>query len=96
MKLFIRKILGFLSNIYPGAWGYSCCGRCGITWRFVVGHSTDVGDGGGMFPLCEHCWKELSIKQRLPYYSALYDSWCISGSSRHSWSDIQDAVLRGG
>ena len=26
----------------------------------------------GCFPLCESCWKELTIEQRLPFYHALY------------------------
>ncbi len=96
MKLLIRKLIGFFVKLYPGSWGYSDCERCGRTWNIAREHSTDLGDGGGMFALCEYCWNELTPQERLPYYLRVYNSWARWGGGRHSWSTIENAVIKGG
>ena len=90
MDLKLRQILGKISQVISPA--YSCCGRCGITWNFVENHSTMITQSTGMFPLCEDCWSELAIKERLPYYKALYNKW---GSGKQDWDNIEKAVLAG-
>lgn len=56
--------------------GYSWCGRCGLPWRFVEGHTTwykrfpEERGRSGCFPLCESCWTILGTAEaRLPYYA---------------------------
>ena len=71
--------------------GYSHCGKCRTNWMFVDGHSTTVpGTGGGMFPLCEQCWGELTPEQRLPYYRAVYNGW--GDHQPFTWAQLESAV----
>lgn len=50
------------------------CQRCGISWKWVEGHTTKLPDGSGVFPLCELCWSSLTPQDRVPYYLRLWDS----------------------
>lgn len=103
-NLFLRKFAGFFARlVFPM---YSACGRCGMPWRVTMRHSTRVNEGGGMFPLCESCWKELTPQERIPYYKQLYDSWLktypltlpdgtpVSGPNM-TWEEVEAAVLAG-
>jgi hypothetical protein len=47
---------------------FSSCQRCGISWKWVNSHSTRTGPDCGVAPLCEKCWRELTPKQRVPFY----------------------------
>ncbi len=69
--------------------GSSWCGRCGRPWTVRPGkgteftlknHATDYGQGSACFPLCESCWSQLTIDERLPYYVALVNEWERIGS----------------
>ena len=73
MKLWLRKIIGDISkDLFPV---YSGCGRCKRTWNVCKSHATDYSEGQGCFVLCEECWTELSIEERLPYYEDLIFLW---------------------
>jgi len=92
----IGKISQFISP------GYSYCGKCHTTWNFVQGHTTKYNDACGMFPLCEACWKELTPKQRLPYYKDLWDSWQRDSITYNypaypseAWEMVEKNVLAG-
>lgn len=87
-KLRIGRLSSFLAP------GYGACARCHTNWHYVEGHSTMVTDGRGCFPLCEHCWAELSPSQRVPYYRDLWDKWQSQGSeAEYDWPTMQRAVL---
>ena len=73
MKLKLRKLFGKLLQFF--AFGYSTCGRCNIPWKFVKNHVTFFEKNRGCFSLCESCWQELSIKERLPFYYDLINKW---------------------
>ena len=100
--LWLRKIAGFLARlIFPL---YSACGRCGMPCRVTKTHVTRVNEGGGMFPLCESCWKDMTPQERLPYYRKLYESWLRpvilpdgtkSKMTNMTWEEIEIAVLAG-
>lgn len=80
--------------------GYSSCGRCGMPWAVVEGHSTLYSERWGMFPLCVECWTELGTPDaRLPFYRALYESHKQDGEmdddTYHNWSLIEAAVMSG-
>jgi hypothetical protein len=49
------------------------------------------------FPLCQHCWSELSPQKRIPFYKMLYNEWLKQGSPEilQTWEDIKASVLRG-
>ena len=55
--------------------GYSHCFRCKRPWRFVVPHSTIYDRQRGCFPLCEKCWGEITIDERIPFYEKLICEW---------------------
>lgn len=74
------------------AWGYSWCGRCETPWRFVQGHSTSYTEGRACFPLCEKCWSDLTINERLPYYRELWEKW---DEGYAEWENIRAAVEQG-
>lgn len=94
-KLGINARLGPASRLL--APGYSWCGRCRTSWRFVEGHSTNYTEHRGCFPLCEACWSELTPEQRLPFYRDLWQSWQADGSDKEPdvWNQIESAVLAG-
>lgn len=78
--------------------GYSACGKCHTTWRFVKDHTTPYSQMGAMFPLCEQCWHELTPDERLPFYRDLWDLWNSYSFPDYippPWSDIEAAVLAG-
>jgi len=91
--LAIRKVLGCCTQLFAPGWG--TCLRCRWPWRFVEGHSTYIGNGSGMFPLCEQCWEQLSCADRLPYYRQLFYAWDPEGRARvtSDWLSILKAVM---
>ncbi len=103
IALFFRSIAGFFARLVSPM--YSACGRCGMPLNVTKHHSTDVNESGGMFPLCEKCWNDLTPQDRLPYYKKLYDSWVMTmplylpdGSQpkvNMTWEEIEAAVLAG-
>ena len=94
-ELYLRRALGFISKIFSP--GYSFCMRCGITWKFVKGHSTSFTKTDGCFPLCEYCWNILETPEnRLPYYKRLFNEWKQWGEqSIEKWDEIKKAILEG-
>lgn len=97
-SLSARKAVGLVSRaVYLN---YSACGRCNRSWALVEGHSTpvDFSTGGhGCFPLCETCWSELTIEERLPYYHELFRYWKSIGSEKtqEDWENMRIAVEMG-
>lgn len=90
--------------------GYSTCMRCLRPWKYVEGHSTQYTEVRGCFPLCEGCWSDLSVEERLPYYRRLVEEWAadmthVTPSEREErfrelfdddWPAIRQAVEAGG
>jgi hypothetical protein len=71
--------------------GFGFCGRCGLPWRFVEGHSTTYQQGRACFPLCESCWELLATAEaRMPYYRSLvFETWC----DPDRWPDVESGVV---
>jgi len=89
----IRKMLGYISRILSPGFGW--CRRCGISWKFVDGHSTMYTESSGCFPLCKRCWVELDTAvNRFPYYKELYKDWEKYGDPGITWHEICTALLR--
>lgn len=97
-RLFFRRLIGGITHrVYPQ---YSTCGRCGRPWNVAKPHYTNyqrsiTGGGAGCFPLCEPCWGELTIGERIPYYKSLWNLWLESPPMNETWEDILDAVREG-
>lgn len=104
-SLWCRKVVGAISQIVKPF--QSECGRCGRTWAFADEHMTwyEPRDctvkrperGSGCFPLCETCWSELTIEERLPYYQELFLYWKSIGSAKtqEDWENMRIAVEMG-
>ncbi len=83
-------------NAVGRAKGYGGCHRCGGTWDYTQEHITHYGDEGrGCFPLCEACWSELTIEDRLPYYRGLWERWESGGEGYADWGQIEASVRMG-
>lgn len=77
--------------------GLGGCLRCKTTWAWVSEHVTQYTAGASCFPLCEQCWKELSSRDRLPYYERLWEIWMEQGAAKAEdvWVQIETAVMLG-
>jgi hypothetical protein len=84
----LRQIFGWISRVLSP--GYSGCLRCGMSWLFTRHHITRYSFFAGCFPLCEHCWRKLTVDQRLRYYHGLvFEEW----DEPDLWDKIRDAVI---
>jgi hypothetical protein len=78
--------------------GYGRCRYCQRNWTICEPHSTPYQFTAGIpmracFPLCEECWQELSIDERLPYYHELWRAW--GTRDEDTWHMIEEAVRKG-
>jgi len=101
LPLSIKKFIGKIARrYYPN---YSYCYRCGRPWKICKAHSTMYSDNVGCFPLCESCWKSLSINNRIRYYFKLWRSWSENTTEdtyngtpwNVLWDQIHAAVKKG-
>lgn len=85
--------IGKISRLVSPGWG--SCYRCYTTWNFVKSHITSINHTSGCFPLCEKCWAELSVYERIPFYKQLYDSWKTRGcGASYPFEVMRIAVLK--
>lgn len=89
--------IGRVGKLFAPSYGW--CLRCQTPWAFVPYHSTDWGSKG-CIALCEKCWHELSLHQRLPYYRQLVEQWHERPDLRElsfeaEWQLVERAVLDG-
>jgi hypothetical protein len=74
IRLLIASFV-FMLNAIGRALGTGDCLRCHRNWMWVQHHTTDYG-GGGCFPLCERCWRQLKTAEaRWPFYMRLFGEW---------------------
>ena len=95
MRLKVRRFIGFIARFfYPG---FSTCGRCSRPWPVCTGHDTPITQNSSCFPLCEDCWQELTVENRLPYYAALFRDWqrFSDDDNGESWAKVKENVLAG-
>jgi len=91
MDKLLKRIRGvFLQFLAPA---YGSCGRCWTPWKYTKGHCTNFNNGGGGFPLCEDCWRLLTVGERLPYYRKLWKDWEKDGYIDYTWEEIENAVI---
>lgn len=88
----INMRIGKISQFIFMSYGY--CLHCGTTWNLVESHVTQYTESMGCFPLCEKCWSELNITQRLNYYYQLINQWEDKDDNRKD--NIIKAVKIGG
>ena len=101
MNLNLRRVIGNISEF--AFTDYGSCSRCSRTWNICTPHVTSyLRDTYGCFCLCEECWSELSIEERLPHYNKLFLRWksygdqdCHGMQWLEVWGRIQSAVKNG-
>jgi len=95
MSFALRRSLGFLLPHF----GYARCPRCRRPWYAAKRHNTWYGQGSGFcFVLCESCWQEISLSERLWYYESSWDRWMRETrkpDNLPSWTELKVAVLGG-
>lgn len=85
----IRRLIGKILNpLFPG-WGW--CYNCERKWAICKTHTTQYTEWNSCFPLCESCWKELTPKERLPFYERLVKEWVKSYENQNI--EISDIVI---
>lgn len=98
-----RRIRARFTNwLHPG-WGR--CKRCNLNWHDAPGHTTtylrDETGGSGIFAICQQCWQECSIEERIPYYRLLWvdqQRWVSETEQAdhiEKWRLIESAVRQG-
>lgn len=90
LRLFRRIIMAWLLNRFHR--GLGTCLHCSRNWAICKGHITHFTEDRGVFPLCEDCWKDLSITERLFYYYAL---WWLQEADEKQWHLVERAVKEG-
>lgn len=82
--------IGRLSDLL--APGYGHCDRCRTNWYFVQPRPVRVTDRYGAFTLCQKCWNETTVKERLAYHEAAYRAhWRDAG--HFSLEQLREAVM---
>lgn len=96
MDLRDRKILGLTVRLTNATLGlhYSHCSHCERPWNICKGHDTKWNERNSCFPLCEDCWSELTVEERLPHYVRLWSEWKTDDC--RLLAKIVTAVMRGG
>ena len=66
------------------AHGYSDCKRCHTPWFFVEPRVVDFTPSFGGFALCEKCWAESSLGERLAFNEECWrECWHQSDNYTH-------------
>jgi hypothetical protein len=68
---------------------YSTCKRCGMPWGCVRPHSVALSVNRGCFAICEDCWGETDVNERLIYFATAHAMHWPS----KDWADVRAAVL---
>lgn len=60
----------------------------------TLGYVTEIRSGWGCFPLCETCWKALTIEERLPYYKSMIEDWRAYAIRTNDHVYLRDLVTK--
>ena len=91
----MKSLLQRVGRALPSL-GDSRCLRCATPWWATEAHHTMYDECRGCFPLCDACWSELSIEERVPYYGKLCEEWARQEpSNRERARLVINAVLEG-
>ena len=96
-SLKIRKFIAPIINLLVPVFGlppWSVCPSCGIAQHVVPFHSVQYDEGYGSSIICEACWRDISMSEKLNIYKQRWtkvykdrqDSWA------YSWEEIEKAI----
>jgi hypothetical protein len=97
--------IGRLSRLWPSRRRRDAdeCYRCRTSFAFSRGHYTRAEspllqtEPFGAWPLCRRCWRDLSPRERLPYYQRFWLAHRGPNPRENQlvWAAIEAAVLAG-
>lgn len=60
--------------IYQGMFkSESTCGKCNLPWSVCrPDHAITLGNGFGVFAMCQHCWEDSTLEEIKVYYSLVF------------------------
>lgn len=62
-------------NVHPS--GYAVCNRCGLPWTDEQTRPTIwYTPNDGISPLCQECWDETDVHERVAYAAIIFGIWC--------------------
>lgn len=98
MNLAERRLLARRINHQYAGSGW--CQRCNLNWQVTTHHTTwfleDETGGHGVSPLCEDCWQECTVEERLVFYRLLWDEYAVESSDyEQEWPLVEKAVRAG-
>lgn len=70
----------------------SCCGKCGRPNNCCRMHTVWHSERSGTFALCEECWSESSLKERMFYYANVYRTQVSQGMKDDHFKALMDSV----
>jgi len=74
----MKNPLRIIRNLFGSLRGYGGCMRCGDSWSWKKDHTIPCKDGG-IFPLCEECWSEISEEEKIFWVRELERKWRSQG-----------------
>ena len=83
IKIMFRRAQSLYMNLMWG--GIGKCGSCYRNYYSVQEHTTVVKKNYAIYPLCQDCWFDMTIEERLPYY----ESW-----TTHVTKKLKQQIMR--
>ena len=72
---------------------YSSCDRCGLKRDKCSGVAVNFNDKVGIFSLCEYCWRETTVNEKIFYYKNLFLQHMTLTGDKIKYSDKNLKVL---
>ncbi len=94
LPFWVRRCLAPLTYL-PDP-GYRGCQRCRCSWQSVRPHRVPVETktySGGIFALCEQCWRETGVEERLRMHRTVHQAWAAAGHHICSPAVLREVVL---
>lgn len=67
------RVGGVSRLIFPD---YSYCKKCNTTWNMANPLAVEYDEsGGGCIALCQKCWCDSNVEERVKYYKNVIEKW---------------------
>jgi len=88
----MNKLQVWLNRRAAEVLGYGSCEKCGRGWNICKGYGVAHTSSTGSFALCEDCWNNSTVDERVMYWKIAYDKhWTDTGIP---FSRYEQAVRR--
>jgi hypothetical protein len=90
-----RKCIAWLTKLLAPMFGHFIqdgCICCGIHSAVTPMHTVWHNEGSGSAVLCEGCWHDLAIPEKLKFYKMAYERWW-SGEGWEKWEEIEKSII---